>query len=83
MSKLTVEKINGFNVVVGHIFEKEDLVVNSHWVPADGSLGVVKIVAIEKTDSLYWVAYSYNYDSKKIYEKDSFSFQCRYCLIVE
>lgn len=80
---METEIINGHKVVVRHIFKKEELEVGSRWTPADGSIGgIVVIRDIVKTDGLWLVRYGY-YGSVRTYEKDHFSFQSRYCKIVE
>lgn len=80
---METEIINGHKAVVRHIFKKEELEVGSRWIAADGSKGgVVVIRDIVKTEELWWVKYGYH-GSDTTYEKDHFSFQCRYCKIVE
>lgn len=79
---METEIINGHKAVVRHIFKKEELEVGSRWTAADGSKGIIVIRNIEPQGELWQVQYGYH-GSDTTYEKDHFSFQCRYCKIVE
>ncbi len=75
---MRIEVVNGRKLVCGHIYPHSELKVGQQWAPADGSDRVVTIRAIDGE----WVQYG-EYGNDRTYEKDSFSFQCRYCLVVE
>lgn len=67
---------NGRNLVAQHIFKQDEIKPGSTWAPADGSNYTVEVVSV--IDG--WVTYK---DAKgHVYDKDWFSFQTRYCLVV-
>ena len=70
---MRIERHHGNNIVCGHIYPISEIEVGSQW--QDSSGGVVTIHKIVDD----WIVYS-RYEQPK-HEKDSFSFQCRYCLI--
>ncbi len=82
---METEIINGHRVIVGHIFKGDEIQVGSRWIGASG--GIVTVEGLNtygSTTPWYEVVYSWYENGEKItHEKDAFSFQCRYCLIVE
>jgi len=70
--------VNGRKLVCGHIYPLNELRVGTRWASADGTNRVVEIRGIDGE----WVQYG-EYGNDRTHEKDHFSFQCRYCLIVE
>ena len=75
---MRTEIVNGRKLVCGHIYPLNELKVGTQWAPADGSDRVVEIRDIDGE----WITYG-EYGNDCTYEKDHFSFQCRYCLIVK
>lgn len=75
---METEVINGRTLVVRHTFPLTELQVGSRWAPADGGDREVEITSINGE----WVEYRDEIDGV-IREKDWFSFQVRYCLIVK
>ena len=75
---MRTEIVNGRKLVCGHIYPLKELKVGTKWAPADGGDRVVEIRGVEGE----WIMYG-EYGNDRTYEKDHFSFQCRYCLIVE
>jgi hypothetical protein len=84
------EIINGYKAVVRHIFKPKEIKVGSRWVAADGG-GLVTVEEIKmypasdhEENHWYMIYYSwYENGEKKTHHKDHFSFQCRYCFIIE
>lgn len=75
---MRIEEHYGNKIVCGHIFKSDEIKVGQRWQGSSGS--VVTIESVEDD----WVAYSWHVDGvKKVHDKLSFAFQCRYCLIVE
>lgn len=73
---METEVINGRTLVVRHTFPLAELQVGSHWAPADGSDREVEITNTRGE----WVEYS---DANGVIrDRDWFSFQCRYCLVL-
>lgn len=76
-------------IVIGHIFKGTEIPVGSKWMSSSGSIVTVeKVVGYPASDhedhNWYDVHYSWMENGeKKVHNKDYFSFQCRYCLIVE
>ena len=69
----------GRAILCEYIFKPEDLVVGTKWASTGKTL-----VIIEEIENNEWVKYSWWIDNVKHYhEKDYFSFQCRYCLVLE
>lgn len=71
---MRIESHKGYNIVCGHIFPVEELSVGQKWMSSSGN--VVTISDIQ--DDLVYYAWE-----SGSHCKDSFSFQCRYCLILE
>lgn len=81
------ETRNGHKFIVGHFFKAHEIEVGSRWARADGSKGFVTVEGLNSygsTDPWFEVVYSWEVNGKKFtHEKESFAFQCRYCLIVD
>ena len=79
------EIIDGRKAIVRHIFKAHEIEVGSRWISAAG--GIVTVEGLNlygSIDPWYEVVYSWERDGEKFtHDKDAFSFQCRYCLIVE
>lgn len=75
---MRIEVVNGRKIVCGHTYPLGELEIGQKWAPADGSDRVVEIRKIIDE----WVQYG-EHANDRTYEKDWFSFQCRYCRIVE
>jgi hypothetical protein len=75
---MRVELHHGNYIVCGHIFPKEALKVGQKWQSSGGH--IVEILEINMYDDTTWVSY---YNDKMKHEKDQFSFQCKYCMIVD
>ena len=88
---MRIEEWNGKKIVCEHIFPASEIKVGSVWT--SGSLGgytvtVEKVVARNwfyqgKMKTSYDVYYRENDGEKRLLDKDSFVFQCRYCLVLE
>jgi hypothetical protein len=77
------EIIDGRRAVVRHFFKPHEIQVGSRWARADGSKGYVTVESFIP-DPWYEIVYSWELNGEKYtHKKDAFSFQCRYCLIVE
>jgi len=80
------EIINGHTAVVRHIFKRNEIKVGSRWVRADGSKGYVTVEGFNQYGSTDWYAVVYSWEEngvKKTWQKETFAFQYRYCLILE
>lgn len=82
------EVINGHECVVRHIFKGEELEVGSRWCGDGKQIVTIDEIKIypqsDGSKDLYEVYYSWELGGVKgSHHKDSFSFQCRYSLIVE
>jgi hypothetical protein len=74
---MRVEIVNGRKLLCGQILKPDQLAVGQTWAPASGSDRTVKIIGINGE----WVRYEWE-GSTVSHEKDAFSFQCRYCLVL-
>jgi len=76
---------NGHKFIVGHFFKAHEIQVGSHWIGSSG--GIVTVEGFNTYGSIDpWIEVVYSWDDhgvKRTNDKDVFSFQCRYCLIVE
>jgi len=72
---MRIQASHGNNIVCEHIYPPEVLKVGSRWQDSSGS--IVHLIGLKDG----WVTYKGL--SQPENTKDSFSFQCRYCLIVE
>lgn len=81
------EIIDGRKAVVRHFFKTHEIQVGSRWARADGSKGYVTVERFNSygdTDPWHEVVYSWEENGvKKTWQKETFAFQCRYCLIIE
>lgn len=75
---MRIETLNDRKIVCGHIFPLSELKVGQKWAQADGTDRVVEIREIVGD----WVQYG-EHGNDRTYEKDYFSFQCRFCKVVE
>jgi hypothetical protein len=76
---MDIEEHYGNKIVCRHIFDKDSIQIGSRWQSSCGT-----IVTVESICDLGWITYSWVVDGiKKTNEKESFAFQCRYCLILE
>lgn len=74
---MRVELLNGRHILCGHILPLEKLKVGQVWASLSGT---VTIVVIEDD----WIVYEWEEGGRKVrHEKDCFSFQCRYCLVLD
>lgn len=73
--RVEVDCKTGNIIVCSHIYSKEQIKVGSHWQSSSGT--TVMIETVEDG----WVTYSEH--SGISHTKDVFSFQCRYCLILD
>lgn len=78
------EIINGHKAVVRHIFKAHEIQVGSRWIGSSG--GIVTVEGFNSYgDTDPWIEVVYSWDEngvKRTNDKDVFSFQCRYCLII-
>ena len=79
------EIIDGRRAIVRHFFKAHEIQVGSRWIGSSG--GIVTVEGFNTygdTDPWIEVVYSWELNGEKYtHQKDAFSFQCRYCLIVE
>ena len=75
---MRIETVHGRKLVCGHIYKQNELAVGQRWAQADGADRVVEIRSIDGE----WIQYG-EYGNDRTFEKDWFSFQCRYCKVVE
>lgn len=80
------EEIKGHKAVVDHFFKESEIEAGSRWISVCGY--IVTVEGINQygsgIDPLYEVVYSWEENGeKKTHQKDVFSFQCCYFLIVE
>ncbi|MCK9369266.1 hypothetical protein M0R04_04945 [Candidatus Dojkabacteria bacterium] len=85
-----IEEHFGRKIVCGKMFNYHEIIIGSKWQSSSGS--IVEVIDVKKFIWLfqdkeqieYVVFYKWQEDGKeKKHDKDSFNFQCRYCLIVE
>lgn len=79
---MRIQAENGRYIVCGHIFKKAELEVGQQWAQADGANRVVSIRKIETLKDGDVLVHYGEYGNDRTFEKDWFSFQCRYCLVV-
>ena len=79
------EITNGHKHIVRHFFKAHEIQVGSRWIGSSG--GIVTVEGLNTYgDTDPWIEVVYSWDEngvKRTNDKDVFSFQCRYCLIVE
>lgn len=72
------EKVNGRILLTGGMLPVDKILPGQKWAPADG--GDYEVIVTKVADGVV----TYHNDVYGIdHEKDSFSFQCRYCLVIE
>jgi len=75
---MRIETSGKYKIVCGHIYPTDELKPGQNWLGSSNHMVTIDSI----TDD--WVTYSWYEDGVlKTHEKDAFSFQCRYCLIVE
>jgi hypothetical protein len=75
----------GHTFIVGHIFPGQSIQAGSRWISSGNSIVTVDKVVSYPTihNNQYHVHYSWEENGeRRTHDKDAFSFQCRYCLIV-
>jgi hypothetical protein len=78
---MRIETVHGRNLVCGHIFAFEEILVGQVWASADGSDRTVRVVGTPYLG--HWVVYEWEEQGQtKRHAKEQFAFQCRYCLVV-
>lgn len=76
------DEIKGHKAVVGHFFEASEIEIGSRWIGSSGN--IVTVADLIKYNDWYKVVYTWVENVEELLnEKDLFSFQCRYFLIVE
>lgn len=79
-----VELINGRYLLCGGIIHNSCILVGQLWASAAGANRVVTIEDVYLSSGSTVVKYSwFEGNEKKTHEKLDFSFQCRYCLVLE
>lgn len=77
---------NGYRIAVGHIFKGDEIEPGSRWISTtNGIVTIEEVKLLNTSDGYEWheVYYSWEVEGERYtHEKDSFSFQCRYCLIL-
>ena len=77
--KMRVETVNDRYLLCGHILHRVHLQEGQKWAQADGTNRTVTITRIDGD----WITYEWYEDQKyQSHVKDWFSFQCRYCLVL-
>jgi len=71
---LRIETHNGRRIVCGHIFHRTEIRVGQVWQGSSGSTVTVTDISDD------WITYMQS--NGVPHTKDAFSFQCRYCLVV-
>ncbi len=75
---MRIEKQGNYYIICGYILDIDDIKPNQQWIGTGNS--PVTVSKVEDGDVYYtW----YEKGNLKINSKDSFAFQCRYCLIVD
>jgi predicted aldo/keto reductase-like oxidoreductase len=67
----------GNAIVCAHMFPPEDIIVGSKWI-SSGNLTVIVESVIEDRVTYSWI----EHNKTVTHSKDSFCFQCRYCLVL-
>lgn len=77
---MRIEQVHGRYLLCGNIIPKKEVRPGQTWAPADGSN---RTVTVDNADD-EWVDYSWTEDGvTKTHMKLNFSFQCRYCLVLD
>lgn len=76
---MRTELVHGRHILCGVILPISQILPNQQWAAASGNDRTVTIASVTGN----WIEYSWNESTGvKWHEKDAFSFQCRYCLIL-
>lgn len=82
---MRIEEQYGELIVCAHTFPANQIKSGQQWIGSGGARVTIDSIQLAATDAeLDWITYHW-YESdgeKKSHVKDSFSFQCRYCMIV-
>ena len=83
-----IEIIKGHKAVVHHWFKGEELKIGSRWISSSGyivSLDKIEVRDVSSSSSPWYIVhYSWEENDKIItHDKDLFSFQSRYYLLIE
>lgn len=75
MMRIEVDK-HGNKIVCGHIYPANEIKIGSRWVSSGSNF--VTVTRVDEHGEVY-------YDQRRgdPHHKNYFSFQCRYCLIIE
>jgi hypothetical protein len=72
--------VHGRWLLCGHILAHDEIQVGQTWAAADGGNYTVQVLDV---DRFGWVRYSWTEGvEERSHEKESFAFQCRYCLVL-
>lgn len=74
---MRIEQVNGRYLLCGYILPVDKIKVGQVWAPASGTDREVVVIKVNGD----WVTYAGI--EQPVYEKDCFSFQCRYCLVLD
>lgn len=78
---MRVELHRGKYTLCGGILPPEKIEPGQVWQGSSGA--TVTVDKVEKRGELHWVTYHWFSDDEfRDHDKDSFSFQCRYCLVL-
>jgi hypothetical protein len=81
--KYETEIISGHSVVVRHMFKEKEIKIGSNWISSSGNIVTVEEVIPYDDKQGIQIVYSWEENGeRKTHSKESFSFQCRYCLII-
>lgn len=75
---MKIKEQNGYKIITNEIFPIDHIKVGQKWISI-GSKEPVEVISADKDSGL--VVYEQK-DGSRNY-KDFFSFQCRYCLVIE
>lgn len=80
-----IEVTKGHKHIVRHFFKAHEIQVDSRWIGVCGHIVTVEGINSYGSESpWYEIVYSWEENGvKQTHDKDLFSFQCRYCLIVQ
>lgn len=80
---MRIETHRGNRILCGHFLHTSSIQAGQRWQGVSGP-----VVTVSQVDDNGVVTYTWTVDSPmrgmiKVHQKDAFSFQCRYCLILE
>lgn len=70
------EVVHGRRLVVRHFFHWSEIEPDQRWAPASGADWEVRVLRASEVEVVYTDKNGTQFD------KDPFSFQCRYCLVL-